>query len=107
MNKNIEKTVVNNFVNYVKFNIIDLAKKELDNTEKKSKLDKAVYVYLETLISGVRVNLFVKWIIEKFVIQNIPVITQAIYDLLKSRIEIDDNNANNSDKTSDNLSDEV
>jgi len=107
MNKNIQKTVINNFVNYVKINIIDLAKKELDNSEKKKKLDKAVYVYLETLVSGVRINLFVKFIIEKFIIQNIPVITQAIYDLLKSKIESDDNNANNSQASVDNNSDEV
>jgi len=107
MNKNIEKTIINNFVNYVKINIIDLAKKELDNTEKKDKLDKAVYVYLETLISGARVNLFVKWLIEKFVIKNIPIITQAIYDLLKFKLYPESETANNSNTESISQIDEV
>lgn len=107
MNKNLEKTIITNFVNYVKINIIDLATKELDNTEKKDKLDKAAYVYLDTLISGVKVNLFVKWILEKFIINNIPVITQAIYDLLKSRLYPDDESAKNSENYSTDKINEV
>lgn len=86
MNKYSFKKIVTEFINFTKANIVDLAQKELENTEKKAKLDKAIKTYLETLLIGVKVNFVTKWVVEKYVIQNIPTLTQAIYDLLKARI---------------------
>ena len=87
MNKNTIKVGIENFVNFAKINIVDLAHKELSNTERKQKLDKAMAAYVLTLMSDLGVNFVYKWIIEKFIIKNIPVITQVIFDLLKSRLE--------------------
>lgn len=86
MNKYSFKKIVTELVSFAKANIVDLAQKELENTEKKAKLDKAIKTYLETLLVGVKLNFVTKWVVEKYVIQNIPTITQAIYDLLKDRI---------------------
>ena len=75
------------FVNYVKINIIDLAEKELENIEKKAKLDKAVTAYFVSLLSTAKLGFFSRFVIEKVVVKNIPTITQAIYDLLKAKVK--------------------
>lgn len=75
------------FVNYVKINIVDLAKKELSDLEKKDKLDKAVTAYFISLLASTKINWFAKFVINKVVVPNIPTITQAIYDLLKEKFK--------------------
>lgn len=86
-NKYTFNRIVAEVIKFAKLNIADLAQKELDNKTKKEKLDKAITVYLNTLLIGVKTNLITKWVIERYVINNIPVITQAIYDLLKDKIK--------------------
>ena len=86
-NKFTFKVVIQNFIKFAKANIADLATKELDNKDKKEKLDNAMKVYLLTMLSGTSLNLITKWVIEKYVICNIPVFTQAIYDLLKDKVK--------------------
>ena len=86
-NKYTFNRIVAEVIKYAKANIADLAQKELDNKDKKAQLDKAITVYLNTLLIGVKTNLITKWVIERYVIKNIPVITQAIYDLLKDKIK--------------------
>ena len=86
-NKFTFKVLIQNFVKFATANITELAKKELDNTDKKAKLDNAMKVYLLTTLTGCKLNLITKWVIEKYVINNIPVLTQAIYDLLKDKIK--------------------
>ena len=85
-NKYTFKVVIERFVDNVKFNIINLAKTELNNVEKKEKLDEAILTYFNTLLSGVKLSLITKWVIKNYVIKNIPVLTQIVYDLIKSRI---------------------
>ena len=85
-NKYTFKVVIERFVDNVKFNIINLAKTELNNVEKKEKLDEAILTYFDTLLNGVKLSLITKWVIKNYVIKNIPVLTQIVYDLIKSRI---------------------
>lgn len=86
-NKYTFKMVVAEVIRFAKLNIAELAKTELENAEKKSALDRAIKGYLVPLLATVRMGCFTKFIFERFVISNIPVITQAIYDLIKDRIE--------------------
>ena len=86
-NKYTFNRIVAEFIKYAKVTIADLAKKELSNKTKKEKLDRALTAYLDTLLVGVKVNLITKWVIDRYVIKNIPVITQAIYDLLKDKVK--------------------
>ena len=86
MNKYTFKVVIERFVDNVKFNIINLAKTELNNVEKKEKLDEAIFAYFDTLLNGAKLSLITKWVIKNYVIKNIPVLTQIVYDLIKSRI---------------------
>lgn len=86
-NKYAFRTVVEHLIQYIKVNIQELAKKELENTTKKEKLDKAVTTYIVALLAGAKVNLITKWVIEHYIIKNIPVLTQAVYDLLKDKVK--------------------
>ena len=86
-NKYTFQMVVAELIRFAGVNIKELAQKELSNTEKKSQLDKAIKGYLIPLLATARMGVVTKFIFERFVIANIPVITQAIYDLIKSRIE--------------------
>ena len=86
-NKFTFKIIITNFVKFAQENIKALAEKELDNGAKKVQLDKAMTTYLVTLLGGAKINWITKLVIEKYVIKNIPVITQAIYDLLKAKIK--------------------
>ena len=86
-NKFTFQMVVAELIRFAGVNIKELAQKELSNTEKKSQLDKAIKGYLIPLLATARMGVVTKFIFERFVIANIPVITQAIYDLIKSRIE--------------------
>jgi hypothetical protein len=86
-NKYTFKTLVAELIKFAKLNIADLAKKELSNKEKKAQLDKAILGYLVPLLSTAKFGFFTKFVLERFVIDNIPVITQAIYDLIKSKVE--------------------
>lgn len=86
-NKYTFKKIVAELIKFAKLNIADLAKKELANKDKKDQLDKAITGFLVPLLATAKMGFVTKFIFEKFVISNIPVITQAIYDLLKDRVE--------------------
>ena len=86
-NKYTFQMVVAGVIKYAKLNIADLAVKELDNKDKKLQLDKAILSYLVPLLATVKMGWVTKFIVEKFIIKNIPVLTQAIYDLLKDRVK--------------------
>lgn len=86
-NKYTLKVIIAEIVKFAKLNIADLAKSELGNKEKKDALDRAIKGYLVPLLATARVGFITKFILEKFVLDNVPVFTQAIYDLIKSRIE--------------------
>lgn len=92
-NKYAFKVIIQEFVNYAKINIADLAQSELSNKEKKAKLDKAIKGWLIPILATAKISIpfvpdfIVKFMFEKFIINNIPVLTQAVYDLLKDKIK--------------------
>lgn len=92
-NKYTFNMVVAEFIKFAKLNIADLAQKELDNKEKKEKLDKAIRGWLIPLIETVTFKVpfvpdfIVKYVFNKFILDNIPVLTQAVYDLLKDKVK--------------------
>lgn len=92
-NKYTFKVIIQEFVNYAKINIADLAQSELSNKEKKDKLDKAIKGWLIPILATAKISIpfvpdfIVKFMFEKFIINNIPVLTQAVYDLLKDKIK--------------------
>lgn len=86
-NKYTFKTFVNQFVDYARITIADLATKQLTNVQKKRQLDNAITMFIVSTLDGAKIGWITKIIIEKFVLNNIPVITQAVYDLLKDKIK--------------------
>ena len=86
-NKYSFQMVVAEMIKFAKLNIANLAEQELENAEKKAILDRAIKGWLIPLLATARMGVVTKFIFERFVIANIPVITQAIYDLIKDRIE--------------------
>ena len=76
----------NGFVNTAKEQIKELANEEIENTEKKAKLDTAIGVFIETTLAKAKLNIFVKLCIKKLVIPHVAEITQVVYDLLKAKI---------------------
>lgn len=86
-NKYTFQVIVDELIRFAKLNITELAKSQLDNAEKKNALDRAIRGYLVPLLATSKMSFVTKFIFNKFVIDNIPVITQAIYDLIKARIK--------------------
>lgn len=86
-NKYTFQVIVAELIRFAKLNIAELAKSQLDNAEKKNALDRAIRGYLVPLLATAKMGVVTKFIFNKFVIDNIPVITQAIYDLIKLRIK--------------------
>ena len=79
--------VLKEFVNQTKINIINLTKEKLNNEEKKNKLDTIIEKWLDNLLLGAKLNLITKFLIKNYVIKNIPILTQIVYDLIKSKID--------------------
>ena len=61
--------------------------KELKGEDKKARVDDILTTYCENAIDGLGLNFILKFALKKLLIANIPNITQAIYDLIKTRIE--------------------
>ena len=81
------KNFILNFANTTKTNIIELAKTELSNNNKKMVLDQRIIEFLENAIAGVKLNFILKFALKQMLLPNVSVITQIIYDLLKARID--------------------
>jgi hypothetical protein len=81
------KNFILDFVNTTKTNIIELAKTELSNNNKKMVLDQRIIDFLDNTIAGIKVNFILKLALKKILLPNVSVITQIIFDLLKARIE--------------------
>ena len=81
------KNFILNFVNTTKQNIIELAKTELNNNNKKLILDQRIIEFLENTIAGIKINFILKLALKKLLLPNVSVITQIIYDLLKAKID--------------------
>lgn len=81
------KNFILNFVNTTKQNIIELAKTELNNNNKKMVLDQRIIDFLDNTIAGIKINFILKLALKKLLLPNVSVITQIVFDLLKARIE--------------------
>ena len=81
------KNFILNFVNTTKQNIIELAKTELNNNNKKMVLDQRIIDFLDNTIAGIKINFILKLALKKLLLPNVSVITQIIFDLLKAKIE--------------------
>ena len=78
---------IQSFITVVKTNIIELAQTELSNENKKMVLDNKIINYIDCSFDKLRVNFIIKKIIKTFVISNVSIITQLIYDLIKTKID--------------------
>lgn len=61
--------------------------KDLSGEQKKARLDDIIKTYIENTIDSTGLNVFIKFIIKNFILDNVPTITQIIFDLLKAKIE--------------------
>jgi hypothetical protein len=77
---------IKNFVGLTEAQIIALIDSELNNEEKKAKLDNVVTTWANTALDKLSLNIFTKWVIRKYLIGNIETLTQMVYNLLKTRV---------------------
>lgn len=61
--------------------------KNLSGEGKKARLDDALSGYAQTVIDNIGLNFIFKFVLKKLIIENIPAITQIIFDLIKTKIE--------------------
>lgn len=60
--------------------------KELTGEEKKHRLDDTIEKHILNTIDLLEINFVLKWAFKKLLVANIPDITQAIFDLIQTRI---------------------
>ncbi len=80
------KNFFQGFASSTKSKIEALALTNLNNSEKKETLDNFVEDWATKALDKLPINVFIKMLIRKVVIENISTITQIIYDLIKSRV---------------------
>lgn len=82
------KEFITNFVTETKYYIEKYEQyKELSGVQKKARVDDIIKSYIENTIDTIGLNFVAKFIIKKLLIENIPVITQCIFDLIKAKVE--------------------
>lgn len=81
------KTFIQKFTEKAKNKIAELAQTKLSGAEKKAKLDEKMTKWAESILDKAKMNIFLKQAVKQFVISSIPVITQAVFDLLKAKIQ--------------------
>lgn len=60
---------------------------ELTGEQKKQRVDSMITEYLETIIDNLGLNFVFKYVVKKLLIENVPVITQIVFDLIKAKIK--------------------
>lgn len=82
------KEFIENFSNVSKA-IIEKVEtyKELTGQQKKDRVDEVVINYVVNVIDTLPLNFIVKMIFKKILMDNIPTITQVIFNLIKAKIE--------------------
>lgn len=60
---------------------------ELTGEQKKQRLDEIIEDYIEVAIDSIKMNVVFKYVLKKLLLANVPVITQVIFDLIKTKIE--------------------
>lgn len=81
------QTLIHGIVYQAKHRIKDLTYSNLTGQEKKERLDHTITTYVENMLTGIKLNFIFKFVLKKLLIPNIPFITQAIFDLIKAKIE--------------------
>lgn len=61
--------------------------KDLNGKQKKARVDELITNYIEATIDNIGLNFIAKFVIKKLLIDNVPVITQAIFDLIAAKVE--------------------
>ena len=81
------KTFIEDFAEKAKNLIAELEYiKGLTGAQKKQRLDEKMTKWAEELLNTSKINIILKQAIKQFIIKNIPAITQAVFDLIKTRI---------------------
>ena len=80
------KEFFTNLVCATKTKIEDLVTSELDNESKKEALDTYVTNWATEKLKTSAFSVITKFIIQKYLIRNVGIITQIIFDLLKANI---------------------
>lgn len=82
------KDFINGFVDTTKTYIKKLEElNTLSNEDKKRRLDEILMTYSLTALDNLGLNFVFKLVIKKLLIANIPNFTQAIFNMIKLRIE--------------------
>ena len=61
--------------------------KDLTNEQKKARVDDILTTYCETAIDNLGLNFILKFAFKKLIIPNIPFLTQAVFDLIKAKVD--------------------
>lgn len=86
MKKNKFKVLLERIVINAKVKIKELANTELNNKERKQKLDEYIIKIIEKTMDELGSNFIARWTVEHYLIPMVDDITQYIYDLLKARV---------------------
>lgn len=60
---------------------------ELTNEQKKERVDEIITNYLEMALDNLGLNIVFKYVVKKLILANVPVLTQVIFDLIKSKVK--------------------
>lgn len=60
---------------------------ELTGEQKKARVDDLIANYIEIAIDGIGLNFIFKFVLKKLLMDNIPIITQAIFNLIQSKVK--------------------
>lgn len=80
------KDFLTDFVKKSKVTIVSLVNTELTNAAKKDVLDETIIDWVKVKLKSSKLNLVLRIVLEKLLLPNVTVITQVIYDLLKTRV---------------------
>ena len=82
------KEFIKEFVNKTK-NLIQVFEEysHLSGAEKKAQVDFRIKNWVEEVIDNSKINFLIKFILKTYILNNIPEITQTIFDLVKTRVQ--------------------
>lgn len=82
------KTFIKDFVQNTKGYIEKYEQyKELSGEDKKKRVDVLITDYVQAVIDNVGMNFVFKFVLKKLLLENIPTLTQLIFDLIKTKVD--------------------
>ncbi len=79
---------INDFAQTVKTYIAKYEEySELTNEQKKQRVDEIITNYLEMALDNLGLNFVFKYVVKKLILANVPVLTQVIFDLIKTKVK--------------------